>query len=244
MNKNKRFIGAIFIVLSLSIFLLGGYALGNINSGAENGGGEERELLYSSEDNGVFKNSLEDTNTVKDLSKGEGDKSSFKSGEQVNNNITSNINKIKVDVKGAVLKPGIYTLKEGDRIDDLIKLCGGLTEEADVNRVYFSKKLCDEDIIYIFKNGEDESSTEASTSTVNNIINSTKESTKEKAKININKASLEELKTLNGVGDSKANAIISYREKTGGFKDIKELTNVEGIGEKTLNKFMELVDIK
>lgn len=73
---------------------------------------------------------------------------------------------------------------------------------------------------------------------------SSSNSTEKGSIININTASKEELKTLTGIGDAKADVIIEYREQNGGFKSVDELTKVGGIGEKTLNKFKDMIDIK
>lgn len=244
MNKNKRFIGAIVLVVSFTLFLIGGFVLNKIN-GAESYKAGDKELLYSS---GVSKGEDKDVSFKNEENVKNKESSNSENVIEGNRENTNNTSIIKVDVKGAINKPGIYSLKEGDRIDDLLKLCGGLTNDADANRVYFSKKLCDEDIIYIFKNGESEEEVpkmniSSENNGANNVDNKNSNKTSS-GKININTANLEELKTLSGIGDSKAQAIIDYREKNGGFKDVSELRNVEGIGEKTLNKFIDSVDIK
>ncbi|WP_291578746.1 helix-hairpin-helix domain-containing protein [Clostridium sp. UBA6640] len=145
---------------------------------------------------------------------------------------------IVVDIKGKIKYPREYTLKKGSRIRDLITMAGGLTEEADTNRVHFSKTLNDEDCIVIY--GKDDKEGDSSIVSSNSIGNSSNSS----SKININKATIEELTQLSGIGISKAKAIIEYRNANNGFKSIEELTNVDGIGEKTIDKFRDKVDIR
>ncbi|WP_454053545.1 helix-hairpin-helix domain-containing protein [Clostridium sp. Marseille-Q7071] len=145
---------------------------------------------------------------------------------------------IVVDIKGKIKYPKEYTLKKGSRIRDLITMAGGLTEEADTNRVHFSKTLNDEDCIVIY--GKEDKEEESNIVNSNNIGNSSNSS----SKININKATAEELTQLSGIGPSKAKAIIEYRNANNGFKSIEELGNVDGIGEKTIDKFRDKVDIR
>lgn len=147
---------------------------------------------------------------------------------------------IVVDIKGAIKNPKEYTLKEGARVRDLIEMAGGLTEEADENKIYYSKILKDEECIRIYKMGEEaaEGEEEAIASEeVSKTVNSS-------GKLNINKASLEELQTLPGIGEVRAKSIIEYREAQGGFKSVEELSNISGIGTKTLEKLRDKVDIK
>ncbi|GAA0122038.1 helix-hairpin-helix domain-containing protein [Clostridium faecium] len=153
-------------------------------------------------------------------------------------NLTSDDEFIVVDIKGKVKNPREYTLKKGSRVRDLINMAGGLTEEADTDRIHFSKTLNDEDCIVIYGKGDKDEDAKAVSS--NSIIDSSKST----SKININKATAEELTQLSGIGPSKAKAIIEYRTSNNGFKSIDELKNVDGIGEKTIDKFRDKVDIK
>jgi len=133
---------------------------------------------------------------------------------------TKEIKEIVIDLKGAIKKPGIYVLPEGSRLYEAIEKAGGYIEEADANQVNGAQLLRDGEGIYIPRKGE-EAVLPAQSS---------------KGKVNINKASEEELQTLSGIGPSKAKAIIQYREENGGFKNIEELKNIGGIGDKTFEK--------
>lgn len=134
-----------------------------------------------------------------------------------------------IDVKGAVKKPGIYKLTMPVRLYQLIEAAGGTTEVADVNRINLAKVIADGSMIYIPRKGE-QIPTEASP-----IQN------KETDKINLNTATLEELETLEGLGPTKAKAIIQYRGEHGGFRSVDELLQVSGIGERTLERIKEKI---
>lgn len=147
---------------------------------------------------------------------------------------------IVVDIKGAIKNPKEYTLKVGARVRDLIEMAGGLTEEADENKIYYSKILKDEECIRIFKIGEEVEEVQGEQIASEGASTNAKSS----GKLNINKASLEELQTLPGIGEVRAKSIIEYRETQGGFKSVEELGNISGIGAKTLEKLRDKVDIK
>ena len=181
------------------------------------------------------------------------------------------IKKIKVDIKGEVNKPGVYELNMGSRVYDAIKVSGDLTENADTTLLNLSKNLTDEMVIIVYNKYEIEKLKKDLTTTQTVIkyiekecscpdtindacmkkadVSDSKEakSSKDTAspdnKVSINTASLEELQTIPGIGESKAKAIIEYREKNGGFKDIEELKNISGIGESTFEKFKEYITI-
>ena len=139
---------------------------------------------------------------------------------------------IFVDIKGAVKNPGVYQMKVGDRVKDALDAAGGLTAEADSQKVNLAKRLEDQMVIVVPKVGEE--SEEIPTGETR------KEATKE-GKVNINTATVEELRTLKGVGEKKAEAIIEYRKKNGSFQTKEDLMKVRGIGKKLFESFQERI---
>ena len=139
---------------------------------------------------------------------------------------------IFVDIKGAVKNPGVYQMKVGDRVKDALDAAGGLTEEADSQKVNLAKRLEDQMVIVVPKVGEEAEEISAGVTS--------KEEAKE-GKVNINTATVEELKTLKGVGEKKAEAIIEYRKKNGSFKTKEDLMKVRGIGKKLFDSFQERI---
>ena len=156
---------------------------------------------------------------------------------------------IKVHVSGAVKNEGVYELEEDARIADAIEKAGGVSDIANMKNVNLASKLEDGMKIYIPKQGEDvlennleENSNNKETTLWGSGTNSNVEN--EKEKININKATKEELDTLPGIGESTAQKIIQYREEHGSFKNIEELKEVKGIGDAKYEEIKDLVDIK
>lgn len=152
------------------------------------------------------------------------------------NQLTKSIKMIVVEIKGEVVSPDVYEISEGSIIRDLITKAGGLTNEANIDKINRADKLRDNQLIVIPNKNE--------LSNANTNINVSKEgNTAEDGIININTASLEELQKINGVGEVKAKSIINYREKNGGFKSIDEMKNIEGIGDKTFEKMKDQITI-
>lgn len=143
--------------------------------------------------------------------------------------------KIVVDIKGEVKKPDIYWLEEDSTIEDLINIAGGVTEEGDLSKINRAEKLNNHEVVVIPNINDEESEGET-------IISSTINNNKDN-KININTANSAELDSLSGIGPSKAEAIIKYREENGNFKTIEEIKNVTGIGEGLFEKFKENITI-
>lgn len=139
---------------------------------------------------------------------------------------------IFVDIKGAVKNPGVYQMKSGDRVKDALDAAGGLTGEADSQKVNLAQRVEDQMVIVVPKVGEE--ATEMPTGVTS------KETSKEE-RVNINTATVEELKTLKGVGEKKAEAIIEYRKKNGSFKTKEDLMKVRGIGKKLFESFQERI---
>ena len=123
-------------------------------------------------------------------------------------------------------------MKVGDRVKDALDAAGGLTAEADSQKVNLAKRLEDQMVIVVPKVGEEAEEISAGVTS--------KEEAKE-GKVNINTATVEELKTLKGVGDKKAEAIIEYRKKNGSFQTKEDLMKVRGIGKKLFESFQERI---
>lgn len=214
MKLKEKIVGAVTILVLSIVFLFFGYF-----------SSKDKDVEFEE----VFTNNMNtNTNAVEPVtSKSEGAK-------------VSESEVIVADIKGAVKNPREYELKAGARIRDLIEAAGGLTEDADENRIKFSQILNDEDCIKIYKIGEAPEE--------NNEIFSESPSAaggqNSSGKININKATAAELQTLPGIGEVKAQSIIDYRESVGIIKSVDELTNITGIGAKTVDKLRDMVDIK
>ena len=142
---------------------------------------------------------------------------------------------ITVDVKGAVKAPGIYDLPVGSRVNDAVQKAGGLTEQADSKSLNLAQKVSDEALVYVPTKGEEAASQQTASGT-------TSSRNKEK-KVNLNKASLEELKQVKGLGGKRAQDIIVHRETNGKFKSVDELKKVSGIGAKTIEKLKDYVTV-
>jgi len=151
------------------------------------------------------------------------------------------IEEIMVDVKGAVHSPGVYVFTTENRVIDAIERAGGYTQEAETTAVNHAQKLQDEMVIYIPKIGE-EMDQSVSGQVVIAPAASTTESTA--AQVDLNRADEAALTTLPGIGPSKAQAIIAYREENGSYKTIDDLKNVTGIGDKTFEKLKEFIVVK
>ncbi len=158
--------------------------------------------------------------------------------ESIDENKSQQSEDIKVHISGQINREGVYEVKEGDRLDDLIKQAGGLSPDADNNSLNLAMKLEDQMKIYI--PNKNEILNENSTNT--DQLVSKPDSISENGKININTASKEELMTLPNIGDKRAQAIIEYRD-TKKFETIEEIKNVTGIGEKFYQAMQDLITV-
>ena len=145
---------------------------------------------------------------------------------------------IYVDVKGEVHHPGVYQMKAENRVKDLIEAAGGFTPLADDQKLNLAQLLEDQMVIVVPKKGEEVNSELAQSPA------SQKKEVGKEGKVNINTATVEELKTLKGIGEKKAEAIIEYRKKNGSFKNKEELMKVRGIGKKLYESFQERVIVQ
>jgi len=138
---------------------------------------------------------------------------------------------IYIDVEGAVLKPGVYRLKSGSRVYQAIKSAGGLREDASIQDLNQAELLEDGQKIYIFSQNEYETRQQSD------------DGQGDEKYINLNTASADELMTLPGVGKSKAESIIKYREEHGRFKDKKDLMKIPGIKQGVYSKLENLIKV-
>ena len=179
-------------------------------------------------------------------------------------NDSDEITKVKVDIKGAVKKPGVYSVDSNKRVIDVIKLSGGLKSNANTNYINLSAKVKDEMVIWIYTSSEikkmklESSSSEYMIKSCNcpvvdntacisnsnsNKKGNTSNSNNSNNIVNINTASIEELITLDGIGESKAKSIIDYRNKNGNFSKVEDIMNVSGIGESAYNKIKDHITV-
>ena len=139
-----------------------------------------------------------------------------------------------VDIKGEVLRPGVYEFSCESRIQEVIKKAGGFTEEADETKINLAQKISDQMQIIVpnvhskQEDGLTEGNSEKGSSTNTSVSNS------KQGTININTATLEELQTIKGIGKKKAEAILQYRKEHGAFRTKEDLLQVKGIGKKAL----------
>lgn len=171
---------------------------------------------------------------------------------------------ITVDIKGFVNNPGVYTLNEGSRVIDLINISGGLTDEADTSFINLSKELINEMVVIIYSRDEIDSMNNGEktivkyvdkecicpnikndacvdSNKVTNIESNDKDDTSNI--ISINTADINDLQSLPGIGTSKAEAIIKYRETNGLFNSIEDIMNVSGIGKSIFEKIKNYITI-
>ncbi len=153
-----------------------------------------------------------------------------------------------VDIKGEVNAPGIYEVPKGTRVMDVITSAGGLTGNADTSQINLSKKVSDEMVIIVDKQGEVASNSEgirndARIDTSEALVSGGSNEVAVSGPISINQGTKEQLMTLPGIGEVKAQAIIDYRNSQGGFQTLEELMEVKGIGESTFNKLKENITL-
>lgn len=140
---------------------------------------------------------------------------------------------LKVYVSGAVRRPGVYTMRDGDRLSDALAASGGASQDAQMACVNLAMRVQDEDHYHVPGAGEACAAGGGSTA---------QEARREG--IDLNTASPEELETLPGIGPVKARAIVDYREQAGGFGSVAQVMEVTGIGPATYESIRDLVYVE
>lgn len=145
--------------------------------------------------------------------------------------------KMYVDISGAVVNPGVYEVDSQTRLFQVIEMAGGLTENADVDSLNRAEIVYDGQKIIVGTLGETSAAASESSdsqSTQSGITN---------GKVNLNLAGSATLQTIPGIGPSKADRIIDYRNTNGRFRKIEDIMNITGIGEKTFESIKDYITV-
>ncbi|NQJ21696.1 ComEA family DNA-binding protein [Streptococcus suis] len=158
--------------------------------------------------------------------------------EDVSTEESEELSQLVIDVKGAVAKPGLYTLEADARVNDAVEAAGGLTSQADPKSINLAQKLSDEAVVYVAS--KDENISVVASTTASSAMSPEEKNT---SQVNLNTATEADLQTISGIGAKRAADIIAYREANGGFKSVDDLNNVSGIGDKTMESIRPYVTV-
>lgn len=139
---------------------------------------------------------------------------------------------IIVEIKGEVQKPGVYAMPVNSRLNDLLAFSGGVSDFANLRNVNLAMKIEDGESFYIPSIHDEEEEI---------VLGDQKQ---EDGKIDLNKASREDLMSVTGIGPATADNILAYREEVGKFNSVDELVHVNRIGDKTLEKIRDFFIVK
>jgi len=185
----------------------------------------------------------DESNYISDYSKQEKEEST---GDSTIDEQQQEIEKIYVHITGAVKNCGVYKLKEGARVIDVLEAAGGGSKEAVLEKINLAAAVYDGDQIYIPAEGDlckndEEYKIQKS---VKSLSSSNNKLAENNGRININIANRSQLEELPGIGPSKAQCILDYRRKIGKFDNYQQLLSVKGIGEKTLDKIKKELSLR
>ena len=147
---------------------------------------------------------------------------------------------VQVYICGAVVSPGVYTLPGGSRVVQVVEAAGGFLPDAEEKILNLARKIEDGEQITVWTREEAENMEITETPQQNT---GGTEQASGSGKVNLNTAGKEELMTLSGIGESRADAIIAYREANGPFGSIEEIMNIEGIKEKMFEKIRGSIEV-
>ena len=166
----------------------------------------------------------------------EGNSSAIEEDGVFQQEVNSTQSHLYVDIGGEVMKPGVYEVSDGTRLFEVIDKAGGLTEDADIDGINRAETVQDGQKIMIGRHGENPDENRDSYS-ANNVTDSGE------GKVNINTADAAALQTIPGIGPSKADRIMEYRESEGKFNEIDDIKNISGIGNKTFESIKEYITV-
>lgn len=212
MRNKEKIIGGIVLFVILLVFLMVGY----INTKPKKITEKEMEDMFVEVNTSAEKTKKGSSNTGK------------KSGE-----------KITVEIKGAVQKPGVYVMESDSVVKDLITEAGGLSAKGDVNNINQAKLLINHECIVINEIGQVTAGNVAQG--VSLVVKG--QGVSSDGKVNINTASAEELDKLPGIGAQYAQRIVDYRDNKGQFQSIEDIMKVEGIKTGVFNKIKEKITV-
>jgi competence protein ComEA len=144
---------------------------------------------------------------------------------------------IYVYICGAVASPGVYELEKGSRLYEAVDMAGGMSDEADRTYLNMARELTDGEQVVVYTESEVENLKEQEAVLQSVAID------EKSGLVNINTADISELVTLSGIGESRARAIIDYREKNGAFGSIEEIKNVDGIKDGLFSKIKDKITV-
>ncbi|MGE7272935.1 helix-hairpin-helix domain-containing protein [Brevibacillus panacihumi] len=162
---------------------------------------------------------------------------------------------IYVDVKGQVQQPGLYELKAGMRVADAISLAGGSLPDADLDQINLAQPLTDGAAVVIpskTAQSEDQSPPVRPlpgmlpplSADATGVTGTGSTSSQADSRVNLNTATAEELMTLPGIGQAKAQAIIAYRTEKKPFRTPEDLKNISGIGDKMYERLKDRIRVQ
>ncbi|MDF2505621.1 helix-hairpin-helix domain-containing protein [Clostridium sp.] len=216
--KKKKIFGSLIILSVFLMFLFVGYKMQSTKE-TQN----DKDMSIYKENNVEYSSKVQQTNEVKNAKDNDGKK------------------EIKAQIYGQIKKPGVYSLKNGDRIKDLIDLAGGFVDNANQYSVNGAKKVVDGDNIEI-KSKEDKSNDNNNSNVKNSSSNSI--SSNENEKLDINSASEDDIvnKKIPGIGKGLAKKIVQYRDSNNGRIASKQELE-KAIGPKRAEKLMEYIEL-
>ena len=221
-NNHGRIITIIKLIIILVLIVVSGFLY---SCSRENKGSEIliEEVSENSAGEGIDRN---------DSGRNESEGNGSEGLEDSTSNLEDTRKYICVHITGYVVNPGVYHIAEGARIYELVQLAGGFLPEADESYLNLASVVFDGQKLQVLSKEE--------AATAKPFISQTDNETTSKL-ININTASKEELMQLPGIGESRALSIIAYREKNGGFNDIKDIMNISGIKEAAFEKIKDYI---